>query len=249
MYYYIFNPAANAGRAKKLKDKIFKTLNDYEIAGEFLETLKPGDGYNLAKEAKENGIKTVVVIGGDGTVNEIAQNLINTDIALGIIPTGENNIFAKLLGIENWKKAIEILLPRKLKEINVGKVKTENNERYFCAYLKIEKTQKSPTIWQKLSKEIPRTPFELHVEIEEKLEANTLTDLVIINNPAIESDSFNIFISNQGNVPTKLSFKNIKIRTKKSIPTIIDGENFGFTPLEIELIPKGLKVIVPREIF
>lgn len=64
----------------------------------------------LSKEAIENNMDVIVAVGGDGTVNEVASPLINTNKTLGIIPMGSGNGLARHLGIpRNIEKAIDLI--------------------------------------------------------------------------------------------------------------------------------------------
>lgn len=62
-------------------------------------TKAPGHATELAREAVNLGFETVVAIGGDGTINETARGLINTQTALGIIPHGSGNGLAREIGM------------------------------------------------------------------------------------------------------------------------------------------------------
>ncbi len=66
---------------------------------DFCVTNAPKHATELAKEAVEQHFDVVVAIGGDGTINEVAQALVNTQTALGIIPHGSGNGFARELGL------------------------------------------------------------------------------------------------------------------------------------------------------
>lgn len=77
-------------------------------------TWEPGDGAMFAREAIEAGADTVVACGGDGMVNEVVNGLEGTEVALGIIPAGTANDFARQVGIpEDPSAAMDIVLRRK----------------------------------------------------------------------------------------------------------------------------------------
>ena len=67
---------------------------------DLVRTERPGHGAELASQAAKSGIERVVAVGGDGTVHEVANGLIaaGSRAALGVVPTGSGNDFAKLVG-------------------------------------------------------------------------------------------------------------------------------------------------------
>ena len=77
-------------------------------------TWEPGDGAVLAREAMEAGADTIVACGGDGTINEVVNGMEGTKVALGIIPAGTANDFARQVGIpDDPSAAMDIILRRK----------------------------------------------------------------------------------------------------------------------------------------
>ncbi|MGH2740313.1 MAG: diacylglycerol/lipid kinase family protein [Actinomycetota bacterium] len=62
-------------------------------------TKRGGHATHLARGAVHDGYDFVVALGGDGTVNEIANGLVHSDVALGVIPGGSTNVLARSLGI------------------------------------------------------------------------------------------------------------------------------------------------------
>jgi len=62
-------------------------------------TTGPGDARTLAEEAARAGAGLVLSVGGDGTANEVAQGLLGSPTALGIVPVGSGNGLARCLGI------------------------------------------------------------------------------------------------------------------------------------------------------
>lgn len=94
-----------------------KNIFDYSIS----YTQYAGHATELAKEAVNKGYHVVVSVGGDGSINEIASSLVNTDTILGIIPFGSGNGLARHLGIAiNSKKALEVINKFHAQRIDVG---------------------------------------------------------------------------------------------------------------------------------
>lgn len=78
---------------------------------------------DLAANAPIDGFEMVVAVGGDGTVNTTAQGLVGTETALGVIPTGSGNGFARNVGIPlRIEKALEFLKDPFIRKIDVGEV-------------------------------------------------------------------------------------------------------------------------------
>ena len=96
------------------------------------ETRRRGHATSLARAAARNGTDAVVVLGGDGTLNEVATALAGTGCALAVLPGGSTNVFARTLGLpEDPVKAAEVvagsLAARRFHRIGLGQV----NGRYF----------------------------------------------------------------------------------------------------------------------
>jgi diacylglycerol kinase (ATP) len=80
---------------------------------------------SVAKTARavKDGVETLLVVGGDGTVNSIGQCLIGTKVAMGVIPVGSGNGFARHFGIPlSIPKAVTALSTARIEEIDVGYV-------------------------------------------------------------------------------------------------------------------------------
>lgn len=84
----------------------------------------------LTKASLQEGVDAVVACGGDGTINEVAQCLVNTKTALAILPVGSGNGLARHLRIPtNISKAIAVLQKFETRKIDVGQA---NDHLFFC---------------------------------------------------------------------------------------------------------------------
>ena len=77
--------------------KAFSADHDVEM----VETTRRGHAARLARGAANEGVDVVVVMGGDGTLNEAANGLVGTDTALAVLPGGSTNVFARTIGLPN----------------------------------------------------------------------------------------------------------------------------------------------------
>ncbi|MGI9036626.1 MAG: diacylglycerol/lipid kinase family protein [Pyrinomonadaceae bacterium] len=103
-------------------------------------TKKQGDGIELAKRAARGGRKFIIACGGDGTINEVANGILQSgaeDAELGVLPSGTGGDFRRTLGIPTEvREAARILREGVTKQIDVGKVSLVNHAdepatRYF----------------------------------------------------------------------------------------------------------------------
>jgi diacylglycerol kinase family enzyme len=101
---------------------------------QIVETNRRGHATRFAQDAATRGIDVVIGFGGDGTLNEVATGIAGTEAALGVLPGGSTNVFARTIGMPNDPVgAVKLLAgalrdPSNLRPIGLGKV----NGRYFC---------------------------------------------------------------------------------------------------------------------
>src|SRR5215472_1067428 len=91
-------------------------------------TQSSGDGEKLARKAVKQQVNLVIAAGGDGTINEIIQGLAGTETALGVLPNGTTNVWARELGIPiDEAGAREVLVNGQTRRVDLGCI----NDRYF----------------------------------------------------------------------------------------------------------------------
>jgi diacylglycerol kinase (ATP) len=96
---FILNPFAGTKGTASVQEEITRVCDLYSIRHHITPTTHKGHAIELASSASKKGYDLVVAVGGDGTINEVAQGVINTDIPMGIIPRGSGNGLARHLGI------------------------------------------------------------------------------------------------------------------------------------------------------
>jgi len=91
-------------------------------------TTGAGDARRLARVAVEQQVDVVIAAGGDGTINEIIQELAGSETALGVLPVGTVNVWARETNIPlDSAGARKVLVNGEIRRIDLGKV----NNRYF----------------------------------------------------------------------------------------------------------------------
>jgi diacylglycerol kinase (ATP) len=97
-YAVILNPVSGNGRALDVLEKLHKWTRKNRINFKFFSTTAAGDGYKLGRHCRLERFERVIVVGGDGTINEVGSALLGSEIVLGVIPGGNGNDFFKMIG-------------------------------------------------------------------------------------------------------------------------------------------------------
>jgi diacylglycerol kinase (ATP) len=109
-------------------DETLAFLRGYGWKVDLWYTQARGDGGQLARKAVEQKANLVIAAGGDGTINEIIQGLTGSETALGVLPTGTVNVWAREMGIPlDDAGARQVLVNGQTRRIDLGCV----NGRYF----------------------------------------------------------------------------------------------------------------------
>lgn len=126
----IINPVSGTESKKNIPEDVAAALDQKKNDLIIRVTGYPLHASEIAREAIRDGYKSVIIAGGDGTVNEAARELVNTSTTLGIIPLGSGNGLARDLGIPiDAEKALDIVLQGHTRSIDYG---TANGHIFFC---------------------------------------------------------------------------------------------------------------------
>nr|WP_226990145.1 MULTISPECIES: diacylglycerol kinase family protein [Caldanaerobacter] len=118
---FIVNPVAGGGRAYRKIPEIRRIMKKKLIDYKIFITKYAGHGKILARKAALSGFKVVVAVGGDGTVLEVVNGIKGTPAALGVIPVGTGNDFARFFHIpKKIEKAIDVLIMGNVKVIDAA---------------------------------------------------------------------------------------------------------------------------------
>ena len=130
------NPAAGRGRARHCAASICRLLDDSGVAHELIQSTAVGDLEHKVLAAAAAGVERIIVAGGDGSIHEAVNGILRTatSTALGVIPLGTGNDFAKACSIPlHWEEATRLLADRiaantPWRYIDAGRM----NDRYFA---------------------------------------------------------------------------------------------------------------------
>lgn len=135
----IINPQSDGGATRAAWPGIASDLASHFGTFNPVFTSRPGEGIELAADAARRGAKLIIACGGDGTISEVANGILNagTGAELGILPSGTGGDFRRTIGIPPRSSDAALILRDGLtREIDVGKVifqttAGEQESRYF----------------------------------------------------------------------------------------------------------------------
>ena len=125
----ILNPYANRWRAQARKDELIAVLNHAGIQFELETTTAPGHGLKLAAQAIQDGFSPIIAAGGDGSISEVVNGMLDSDYRgeippLGVMPLGSANDFVVNLNLPTELiSAAEIIAAGNTKAIDIGMIK------------------------------------------------------------------------------------------------------------------------------
>ncbi len=116
-YPLIFNPKARSQKGQRA----LRFLMDHATRFALHATSSAAEARLLAAEFARQGAPVVIAAGGDGTLNAVVQGLAGSETALGVLPAGTMNVFARELGIpfDNLPRALEVIEAGLVKEIDL----------------------------------------------------------------------------------------------------------------------------------
>jgi YegS/Rv2252/BmrU family lipid kinase len=135
----IYNPASGqiSPRRTAAIEGALAVLRNAGVEAEAFVTREAGEATVHAQQAVRDGYDAILACGGDGTVHEVVQTLVGTEVALGVVPLGTANALASDLGlIAPPAKIARMLLDAMPTRVSVGRIHFRDNQgnpgsRYF----------------------------------------------------------------------------------------------------------------------
>ncbi len=123
----ILNPAASGGRGGRLRPKVEAGLARRKIPFTLFRSEGPGHAEALAREAVLDGAELILVVGGDGTIHEVANGLLKGEAKcppIAVVPVGTGNDFYRMVsGSRSIGGALDALLDGEVRDFDVGRVR------------------------------------------------------------------------------------------------------------------------------
>lgn len=301
----IVNPKAGPSAFQKQIRNAEKRLKKSGCMVERTETKKPGDATVLAQQAARENFDVAVAVGGDGTVNEVVNGLVNTNTALGVIPAGTANVYAADVGIPIWNplkpeavlKGADIITNGQRRQIDLGRLTLQDGtSRHFLMWCGIGLDAAITQAKEGAGKKNPRplsyaswiisglmvtydfmgTSATLetdHNKIHERMLMAVVSNGQLYGRvwrmaPKAKMDDglldVAILVGHRWPSTIKhivgLTFrrhvkdpdfqlyrtKHLSLQAKDALPVHVDAETIGKTPVEIEIAPMALTIVIPQ---
>lgn len=297
----IFNPTAGPrGELRRDLERVVGYLEERGWRVTMRATRKAGDATELARAAVAARCKAVLAAGGDGTVHETVNGLVGSDTAMGVLPVGTGNVWAKEIGLptmaltqpDRLLTAARMLVDGEVRWVDVGRA----GDRYFLnsAGVGFDSTvaaQVEPRT--RVSKQLGGVVTYLVAGLSIARDFGGVRSTIEVDGHTISTTVLLVVVSNiqlfggvvkmtpearlddglldvrvfrgmgmlwilrhVAGVFTHRHLRNpmvshyqgrcITIHTSEPFPVQLDGEPIGMTPVTIEVVPRSLRVLVPR---
>lgn len=240
---YIYDDFLNKGRYRRALNRVEIRLTDLGLNGKIIRLGAIKNVKDAIQAEIKNGIKNIIAVGNNETANKVISAMISNkaygffqkDILFSIIPIGNNNSIAASFGINKEEEACNILLARRIKQVDIG---IAGNNIFLN------------------KAELISDNAHININDEYSLELTRKTRVQIINlndNPSIVygdrvnpyDNKLNLIINNKTPEATFITSDNIKISGSGEI--ILDESVAIPLPAELGIIQEKINIIVGKD--
>jgi diacylglycerol kinase (ATP) len=137
--FVVMNPASAGGRTLRRWPATLRALHAAGVLFTVHRTTAPGDATNAVRRALTGGFRTIVSVGGDGTLNEVVNGFFDADGApigedarLGLLPSGTGGDFRRAVGIPgDIRAAVRLIASGSVRHIDAGRIEFGDGRRRF----------------------------------------------------------------------------------------------------------------------
>jgi YegS/Rv2252/BmrU family lipid kinase len=297
---FLVNPASDNGATGKRWPEIARRAVTRGLEGDTLFSEAPGHLAQLARQAALGGAKLLVVVGGDGSVNEVANGVHDLEEPeLAVIPRGTGWDFVRTYGIPHaLDGAIDVARGGRTREIDLGRAlyrawDGRDAESYFANVAsagmsgaiaeRANQTTKAlggkiSYLWATVAVFSRWQNSEIRVSVDDEIRGGRMHDVVVANGrcfgggmkicPDAEPDDGLFDVLTIGDLTKRdllttlpktfwgrhlphpkaelLRGAVVTVDSTAALPIELDGEQPGTTPVRFEIVPRALRVRVPR---
>lgn len=296
----IYNPRSGTHTVRAALDGALEVFRQHEWRVDIQGTQQAGDVQRLATEARTSGYQVVIAAGGDGSLNEAANALAHSEVALATLPTGTANVWARQIGMPISAPLYGAQLADAARSICTGGIRPidlgRTNERYFLlwsgagldAYVTTKIEPRPPWVkrWgaagyglRALWHAVQYRGTAMTIEIDDQAPWRDRALMILISNiqlyagivrPSPEArvddgwldvcifqgTSFaytarhfiSIAVGRSAQNPqlVNLRGRHIRVSARQPVAVHVDAEPIGVTPIDVQVIPRALRVNVPQ---
>jgi diacylglycerol kinase (ATP) len=137
--FVVMNPASAGGGTLRRWPATLRSLRSAGVTCQVHRTTAPGDATHAVRSALENGYRTIVAVGGDGTLNEVVNGFfdaagtpIGGDAMLGLLPSGSGGDFRRAAGIpRRMEAAAGLIAGHSVRHIDAGRIEFDDGRLHF----------------------------------------------------------------------------------------------------------------------
>ncbi len=243
MNVYIYDDFLNKSRYRRALNRVEIRLTDLGLNGKIIRLGAIKNIKEAIQSEIKNGAKNIIAVGNNETANKVIGAMITDksygffqkDVLFSIIPIGDNNSIAASFGIKKEEEACNILLARRIKQIDIG---LAGNNIFLN---KAELTSDNAKI-------------EINEEYSLELTKKTLVKIINLNdNPNLiykdrinpYDNNLNLIINGRNNDDTFLTSNNIKISGQGEL--LLDESVLIPLPARLGIIQEKINIIVGKD--
>jgi diacylglycerol kinase (ATP) len=294
----ICNPRSGTHDVRTSLAAALDVLREHGWQVDLQMTRQAGDMRQLAAIARDDHYDVVIVAGGDGSINEAATALALSDVALGVLPSGTANVWARQIGLpvpmalypNQLVDAARMLSSGRVRPIDLGRV----GDRYFVlwsgigfdAHVAAQVEPRPPWVkrfglvgygWRAFGAAIKYRGTHMTVDVDDQhIKCRAL--MVLISNAPLyggiarvaaeailddgrldvsifKGDSFfqavghilRVLLRRGARAPEAIMLRgqHIRVDAQRQCYVHVDAEPIGHTPVDVDIVPKALRVLVP----
>ncbi|QQG50234.1 MAG: hypothetical protein HZB70_01450 [Candidatus Berkelbacteria bacterium] len=237
MYYYILEAPANRS-VRQTYQRLRDILTNLGIAGEMVAASPARTPEELAGMGIEKGYSTIVAVGGDHHINQVATNVMNRAV-LGIVPINASNQVTDLVGVNDIRAAAETLKFRRLTMVSTVLIEPDL-PLFLDAEILPERLAKVSLVidnrvraFAYFNRAVINRSLEIHLESTHVTEPKKVLGIFSVGGNIVKSESL-------------LHGRSVRLVTDPDLPLLVAGRPVATSPLQLRLLPESLKVITRR---
>lgn len=242
VYLYVYDEFVQGQRYERELALIETRLTDLGIAGKIARLALFRDAGELIRDEVRRGAMTVVAVGNDQTLRKVIDAVADPAIVIAIIPLGQGNRIAEILGVPNGVAACDVLSARLVEDLDTGSV---NGMRFLHA-VTAEGVRPSCRC---------EGNFTLSPVRNSTLEIRNLahSDDLGAANPTDGKLEFVMrtprrsWLLKRGDAITFIPFVHLQLSSQESMTLTIDGEEIKGQEFDIRVLPKQMRIVTGKD--